>query len=129
MKFLLDEAKGKRGQRRESVDGAIDVKVELTDGRTFTAKVVGSDPPSDLAVLKIDVKDLPTLSLGDSDKVRVGDPVLAVGNPLGIGQTVTSGIISAKGRQTGVSDGKWTWSVRFPVRILRMTGPSFNSTE
>ena len=89
------------------VDGAIEIKVELTDNRTFTAKLVGSDPPSDLAVLKIDAKELPTLTLGDSDKVRVGDPVLAVGNPLGIGQTVTSGIVSAKGRQTGLSDGSF----------------------
>src|ERR1044072_7196102 len=89
------------------VDGAVEIKVELTDNRTFTAKLVGSDPPSDLAVLKIDAKDLPILALGDSDKVRVGDPVLAVGNPLGVGQTVTSGIVSAKGRQTGVSDGSF----------------------
>jgi Do/DeqQ family serine protease len=89
------------------VDGALEIKVELTDNRTFTAKLVGSDPPSDLAVLKIDAKELPTLQLGDSDKVRVGDPVLAVGNPLGIGQTVTSGIVSAKGRQTGLSDGSF----------------------
>lgn len=89
------------------VDGAIEIKVELTDNRTFTAKLVGSDPPSDLAVLKIDAKDLPTLTLGDSDKVRVGDFVLALGNPLGIGQTVTSGIVSAKGRATGLSDGSF----------------------
>ena len=89
------------------VDGAIEIKVELTDNRTFTAKLVGSDPPSDLAVLKIDAQNLPTLSLGDSDKVRVGDPVLALGNPLGIGQTVTSGIVSAKGRATGLSDGSF----------------------
>jgi serine protease Do len=89
------------------VDGALEIKVELTDNRTFTAKVVGSDPPSDLAVLKIDAGALPTLSLGDSDKVRVGDPVLAVGNPMGIGQTVTSGIVSAKGRSTGLSDGSF----------------------
>jgi len=89
------------------VDGALEIKVETTDNRTFTAKLVGSDPPSDLAVLKIDAKDLPTLSLGDSDKVRVGDFVLAVGNPLGIGQTVTSGIVSAKGRATGLSDGSF----------------------
>ena len=89
------------------VDGAIEIKVELTDNRTFTAKLVGSDPPSDLAVLKIDAKNLPTLSLGDSDKVRVGDFVLALGNPLGIGQTVTSGIVSAKGRATGLSDGSF----------------------
>jgi len=89
------------------VDGAIEIKVELTDNRTYTAKLVGSDPPSDLAVLKIDAKDLPTLPLGNSDKVRVGDFVLAVGNPLGIGQTVTSGIVSAKGRATGLSDGSF----------------------
>src|SRR5215216_5168125 len=89
------------------VDGALEIKVELTDNRTFTAKLVGSDPPSDLAVLKIDARDLPTLALGNSDKVRVGDPVLAVGNPLGIGQTVTSGIVSAKGRATGLSDGSF----------------------
>ena len=89
------------------VDGAVEVKVELTDNRTFTAKIVGSDQPSDLAVLKIDATNLATLTLGDSDKVRVGDPVLAVGNPLGIGQTVTSGIVSAKGRSTGLSDGSF----------------------
>jgi Do/DeqQ family serine protease len=89
------------------VDGALEIRVELTDNRTFTAKLVGSDPPSDLAVLKIDAQALPTLSLGDSDKVRVGDPVLALGNPMGIGQTVTSGIVSAKGRSTGLSDGSF----------------------
>ena len=68
---------------------------------------MGSDPPSDLAVLKIDASDLPSLSPGDSDKVRVGDVVLAIGNPLGLGQTVTAGIISAKGRSTGLSDGSF----------------------
>ena len=78
------------------VDGALEIKVELTDNRTFTAKLVGSDPPSDLAVLKIESRGLPTVSMGDSDKVRVGDAVLALGNPLGVGQTVTSGIVSAK---------------------------------
>lgn len=82
------------------VDGAEQIKVDLNDGRTLDAKLVGSDPPSDLAVLKIDASGLPVLALGDSDKVRVGDVVLAIGNPLGIGQTVTMGIISAKGRQT-----------------------------
>lgn len=89
------------------VDGALEIRIETTDNRAFTAKLVGSDPPSDLAVLKIEARDLPVLSLGDSDKVRVGDVVLAVGNPLGIGQTVTSGIISAKGRATGLSDGSF----------------------
>ena len=89
------------------VDGAEQIKVDLNDNRTLDAKVVGSDPLSDLAVLKVDATNLPVLALGDSDKVRVGDVVLAIGNPLGIGQTVTMGIISAKGRQTGLSSGNF----------------------
>jgi Do/DeqQ family serine protease len=87
------------------VDGADQIKVDLNDGRSLDAKVVGSDAPSDLAVLKINASNLPVLALGDSDRTRVGDVVLAIGNPLGIGQTVTMGIISAKGRQTGLSNG------------------------
>ena len=82
------------------VEGVDEVKVELPDNRTFTAKVIGTDPATDLAVVKIDAKNLPTLVFGDSDAVRVGDVALAIGNPLGVGETVTSGIISAKGRQT-----------------------------
>ena len=89
------------------VDGAQQIKVELPDKRTLDAKVVGTDKPSDLAVLKVNANNLPVLPLGDSDKVRVGDVVLAVGNPLGLEQTVTAGIISAKGRSTGLSDGSF----------------------
>ena len=89
------------------IDGAEQIQVELTNHRVFKANVVGSDPPSDLAVLKIDAKDLDALSLGNSDQVRVGDIALAIGNPLGLGQTVTAGIISAKGRATGLSDGSF----------------------
>ena len=89
------------------VDGAEEITVELTDNRSFPAKLVGSDPPSDLAVLKVEANSLPVVPLGDSDRVQVGDPVLAVGNPLGVGQTVTSGIISAKSRATGLSDGSF----------------------
>ncbi|HEX8191232.1 MAG TPA: DegQ family serine endoprotease [Pyrinomonadaceae bacterium] len=89
------------------VDGAEQITVEFTGRRTESAKLVGTDQPSDLAVLKVEAKDLPVLTLGDSDKVRVGDVVLAVGNPLGVGQTVTSGIVSAKGRFTGLSDGSF----------------------
>jgi Do/DeqQ family serine protease len=87
--------------------GAEEIKVGFNDRRTFDAKVVGTDPPSDLAVLKIDADDLPLLALGNSDTVEIGDVVLAVGNPLGLAQTVTAGIISAKGRSTGVSDGNF----------------------
>jgi serine protease Do len=84
------------------VDGAEQVKVALQDGREFTAKVIGRDPKSDVAVVKIDAKDLPTIPIADSDKVEVGDVVLAIGNPFGIGQTVTTGIVSATGRAGAV---------------------------
>ena len=80
------------------VEGAEHLTVTLIDGRQFTAEVVGTDAPTDLAVIKVDAVDLPTLPVADSERVRVGDVVLAVGNPLGIGQTVTMGIISATGR-------------------------------
>jgi serine protease Do len=80
------------------VENADEVKVALNDGREFTAKVVGKDPKSDIAVLKIDAKNLPAIEIADSDKIEVGDVVLAVGNPFGVGQTVTTGIISATGR-------------------------------
>ncbi len=87
------------------VAGADRVEVELSDRRVLTATVVGDDAPSDLAVLKVQATGLRTIPLADSDKARVGDVVLAIGNPLGIGQTVTSGIISAKGRTTDTGDG------------------------
>ncbi len=89
------------------IDGADQIQVDLNDNRSLQAQVVGSDPPSDLAVLKVNASGLPTLILGDSDRTRVGDVVLAIGNPLGVGQTVTMGIISAKGRQTGLSNGSF----------------------
>ena len=82
------------------IDGAQDIKIDFNDGRTLVAKLIGSDPPSDLALLKVEATGLTFMTPGDSDKVRVGDVALAIGNPLGIGQTVTMGIISAKGRQT-----------------------------
>ncbi len=79
--------------------------VKLADGREFKAKIVGTDPSSDVAVLKINAKDLPVLPLGDSDKIEVGEWVLAIGNPFGLTQTVTVGVISAKGRSgVGITD-------------------------
>jgi serine protease Do len=80
------------------VDGATDVRVSLIDKREFKARVVGTDPKVDIAVLKIDANDLPAIVFGDSSKARVGDYAIAVGNPFGVGQTVTMGIVSAKGR-------------------------------
>lgn len=80
------------------VEGADEVKVETASGRRYTAKVIGADAPTDTAVIKIDAKDLPAIAIGNSDGLEVGDVVLAIGNPFGIGQTVTMGIISAVGR-------------------------------
>ena len=78
--------------------GADQIVVALKDGRETLARVVGSDPETDLAVLKIDLPNLPAITLGRSDKIRIGDVALAIGNPFGVGQTVTMGIISATGR-------------------------------
>ena len=88
------------------VEGADELKVSLSDDREFIAKVIGTDPKTDVAVIKIEADKLPTVVLADSEKLRVGDIVFAVGNPLGVGQTVTMGIVSAKGRnKVGILDG------------------------
>jgi Do/DeqQ family serine protease len=89
------------------VDHADTITVDFGSGRTLDAKVIGTDAPTDLALLKIDGTDYDAVQLGNSDNVRVGDVVLAVGNPLGIGETVTMGIISAKGRSTAAGDGNY----------------------
>jgi len=86
------------------VNNASEIQVALNDGRQFTAKVIGADPQTDVALIKINADNLPALTLADSDKVEIGDVVLAIGNPFGIGQTVTKGIVSAKDR-TASGDG------------------------
>ncbi len=80
------------------IDGADDIEVTLADGRQARAQLVGTDPETDVAVLKIELDRLPTISFGDAEKLQVGDVVLAIGNPFDVGQTVTSGIVSALGR-------------------------------
>jgi len=86
------------------IQGADAIEVALHDGRTAQAAIVGSDPGSDLAVLRVGLEELPTAEFGDSEELRVGDVVLAMGNPFGVGRTVTQGIISATGRnQRGLS--------------------------
>ena len=86
------------------VEGADEIEVVLNDTRKTRAKVIGTDPDTDLAVLKIDLEKLPVIVLGNSDDLQVGDPVLAIGNPFGVGQTVTGGIVSALGRnQLGIN--------------------------
>jgi len=86
------------------VEGAEKVVVELADGRKFTAEITGTDPDSDIAVIKIDADNLPYLELADSDTLEVGEWVLAIGNPLGFSHTVTAGIVSAKGRSLRLAD-------------------------
>ncbi len=86
-------------QRGEDAD---EVLVRLTDGQELEATIVGRDPLTDVAILKVDAKDLPAISIADSDNIKVGDVVFAIGNPLGVGLTVTQGIISATQRQIGI---------------------------
>jgi serine protease DegQ len=86
------------------VEAADEIQVALSDGRTLAAELVGTDPETDLAVLRVAQKDLPTLTLARAEDLRVGDVVLAIGNPFGVGQTVTMGIVSALGRnQLGIN--------------------------
>lgn len=82
------------------IQGADAIEVVLTDGRKASAKIVGTDPDTDLAVLQIDLRDLPAITLGHAEQANVGDVVLAIGNPFGVGQTVTMGIVSALGRNS-----------------------------
>jgi serine protease Do/serine protease DegQ len=84
------------------VEEADELRVSLNDGRELEARLIGADPKTDVAVIKVDATDLPVATLADSDLLRVGDLVFAIGNPLGVGQTVTMGIVSATGRQVGI---------------------------
>ncbi|HVU16576.1 MAG TPA: Do family serine endopeptidase [Candidatus Didemnitutus sp.] len=86
------------------VADADELKVKLNDDRELVARLIGTDPKTDIAVIKIDADKLPAATLADSEKMRIGDIVFAIGNPLGVGQTVTMGIISATGRHVGILD-------------------------
>jgi serine protease Do/serine protease DegQ len=95
---IVDAAKGYILTNHHVVDKAVQITVTLNDGRHFSADLVGADPESDVAVIKIPAEGLTQLTVSDSDALRVGDFVVAIGNPFGLGQTVTSGIVSALGR-------------------------------
>ena len=99
---IVDAARGLVMTNHHVIDGADDISVTLADGRTLKAERVGADPGTDIAIVKVPAEQLTALSLADSEALRVGDFVVAVGNPFGLGQTVTSGIVSALGR-TGLS--------------------------
>lgn len=101
---IVDEA-GYIITNNHVISNADEISVKLSDKKEFKGKVVGADPKTDIAVIKIDAKHLPVLKLGDSDKLKVGETVLAIGNPFGLNQTVTSGIVSATGRANmGIED-------------------------
>ncbi len=99
---VIISADGYIATNNHVVQGADEVLVSLDDGRELKAKVVGRDPQTDIAVIKVDAKDLPAITFADSTQIEVGDRVLAIGNPFGIGETVTTGIVSAKGRRAGL---------------------------
>lgn len=96
---IIDAANGTVLTNHHVIDGANEITVGLQDGRTFKAKLIGSDPEVDIAVLKIDPVRLTALKIGDSNGAQVGDFVIAIGNPFGLGQTVTTGVVSAMGRK------------------------------
>lgn len=104
--FIVD-AKGIILTNAHVIDGADEVSVTLTDGRTFSGKVMGEDPATDVAVVKIEANNLPTVTIGNSEQLKPGEWAIAIGNPLGLDNTVTAGIISATGRSSseiGVPD-------------------------
>ncbi len=99
---VIISADGYVATNNHVIQGADEVIVALDDGRELKARVVGRDPQTDIAVIKVEARDLPAITFADSTKIEVGDRVLAIGNPFGIGETVTTGIVSAKGRRPGL---------------------------
>ena len=107
------------------IDAADEIEIGLNDNRTFTAQLIGSDPTTDIAVLKIDASGLKALGWGDSDAVQVGDWVLAVGNPFDLTSTVTAGIVSAKARDIQLIQPDWDRSL-FPIESFIQTDAAVN---
>lgn len=115
---IIDAENGYVVTNNHVVDKADEITVKLTDGREFMAKKIGSDPQSDIALLKIDPDNLTALNLANSDDLRVGDFVVAIGNPFGLSQTVTSGIVSALGR-SGLNIGGYEAFIQTDAAINR----------
>jgi serine protease Do len=124
--FIID-ASGYVVTNNHVIDGANKITVKLADGRTFAAKLVGTDKDTDVALLKLDgVRNLPTVAFGDDHQLRVGDWVVAVGNPFGLGGTVTAGIVSSIGRDIG--NGPYTdyLQIDAPINQGNSGGPTFD---
>ena len=124
--FLID-ASGYIVTNNHVAGGADDITVTLQDGRTFDAKLVGSDPKTDLALIKVEASGLPYVAFGDSDKARVGDWVVAIGNPFGLGGSATAGIVSARGRDIRSGPYDDYLQLDAPINFGNSGGPVFNT--
>lgn len=124
--FVIDEA-GYVVTNNHVIDGADKVRVVLSDGRRLDAELVGSDPKTDLALLKIDADGLTASRIGDSDRTRVGDWVVAIGNPFGLGGTATVGIVSARGRDLRSGPYDDYLQIDAPINQGNSGGPIFNT--
>ncbi|MDH4259383.1 MAG: trypsin-like peptidase domain-containing protein [Gammaproteobacteria bacterium] len=126
---VIYDARGHVVTNFHVIEKASQINVQLKDGREAPATLVGADPDTDLAVLKIDLAKLPVMPIGRSDRLRVGEPVLAIGNPIGLGQTVTQGIISATGRgRLGVSTYENFIQTDAPINFGNSGGALINAT-
>jgi serine protease Do len=123
--FIVDQS-GLIVTNNHVVDGADKITVAFSDGHELEAKLVGQDPDTDLALIKVEAEGLPVAKFGDSDRVRVGDPVIAVGNPFGLGGTVTAGIVSAKDRVIGAGRYDDFLQIDAPINRGNSGGPTFN---
>ena len=123
--FIIDPA-GYIVTNNHVIENSDSIKVTLADGSTHDAKLIGTDSKTDVALIKIDGKDLPYVQFGDSAKARVGDWVLAIGNPFGLGGTVTAGIVSAQGRDIGSGPYDDFIQIDAPINRGNSGGPTFN---
>jgi serine protease Do len=124
--FLID-AGGYIVTNNHVAGDAQEITVTLQDGRKFDAKLIGSDPKTDLALIKVEASGLPYVAFGDSDKARVGDWVVAIGNPFGLGGTATAGIVSARGRDIGSGQYDDYLQLDAPINFGNSGGPVFNT--
>ena len=124
--FLID-ATGYIVTNNHVAGGADEITVTLQDGRKFDATLIGSDPKTDLALIKVEASGLPYVAFGDSDKARVGDWIVAIGNPFGLGGTATAGIVSARGRDIGSGQYDDYLQLDAPINFGNSGGPVFNT--